>query len=685
VAEDWLVCLHDLIRRIHPSAWHYQLPLFLWFSDSRNKTWQAIMTREWANKAVSLSAVVIRNVVYSQAGISSAMLAALALEGFDSTLEHAAKLNLMRAGYGILPYHVVFPMWRNSRKLSTVKLTIIICSLFVTTFLLQFTSTALLSDLQLKYIPGLPKLSNIPTPGPLSKDSGNLSPLHRKPEAYPTFAEYSEPPIIHDGVSDTGLTLRAFPPLIQVEDRTTLAHYTGPAMVLDARVFCQAPHIQLKNIAIGLYGSLTTFEGTYRPSVISPLNPEFPGLAEIQQAPEVDFNCTADDPSMRANERLLIICALMSNNPLINLKSEFKRPPYNLSGGSSPLPLDFKSLYEHGQSYLVSSLRMKSDPSLPFSTINDLNFTSVGNTKEWNNLASDKVEMSVTLCHTPWDLQNLNVSFSSSVLLIEPTPKWNPSALDWSYRQIRKQLGQNRHNSLISRNIPRLEKQSSWLVPEEDSDFNFLKSGPDGSKNEIMTPRKRFLQDREPALGDIFVIDNEGKGHFASYFDRFANVDSAHANLLTEILSQNGTMSFALQSLLTTVTGMLHYDYLSVHTASAEAELSYLHFVQAPVRTLGFSAVIVVIAMHLILVTIVLVMFLRDTRFSMLDNVWHANAQFLSKDTYRIFEHANMMSDKEATKSLKEEASWNMRAGIALDESLGKVTLQLRKAYHATE
>ena len=58
------------------------------------------------------------------------------------------------------------------------------------------------------------------------------------PVQWPTFAEYSEPPIQQTCVSDTGRSIRAFLPF-GVEDRQLIRNYSGKALVLDTRVTCQ--------------------------------------------------------------------------------------------------------------------------------------------------------------------------------------------------------------------------------------------------------------------------------------------------------------------------------------------------------------------------------------------------------------------------------------------------------------
>lgn len=86
---------------------------------------------------------------------------------------------------------------------------------------------------------------------------------------HPTFAEYSEPPFVQDGVDDTGLTLRAFLPFPTAQDRQTIRTYGGKTTVLDARVTYQIPI--LSNETIQVPDSETILlEGSFQASRVTP-------------------------------------------------------------------------------------------------------------------------------------------------------------------------------------------------------------------------------------------------------------------------------------------------------------------------------------------------------------------------------------------------------------------------------
>jgi hypothetical protein len=58
------------------------------------------------------------------------------------------------------------------------------------------------------------------------------------------FVEHAEPPApgeVHDGESDTGLSIRAFLPLQSPITRTRLKEYHGPATIFDTHIVCLRP------------------------------------------------------------------------------------------------------------------------------------------------------------------------------------------------------------------------------------------------------------------------------------------------------------------------------------------------------------------------------------------------------------------------------------------------------------
>lgn len=106
-----------------------------------------------------MSSLVLRTAVDLQAGVAVAMFAAIFLEtGRHFLLSDTAQISKSRAGRA-MPFDIVLPYMRSMRserrksRTSCARVSVIV--IFIsTTMLLQLTSTMLVSDLSLGFLPG---------------------------------------------------------------------------------------------------------------------------------------------------------------------------------------------------------------------------------------------------------------------------------------------------------------------------------------------------------------------------------------------------------------------------------------------------------------------------------------------------------------------------------------------------
>jgi hypothetical protein len=95
------------------------------------------------------------------------------------------------------------------------------------------------------------------------------------------------------GISDTGVTMRAFLP-IDVQNRSSLHVYNGPSTVVDARVVCVRPNIT----DIGTYEAKTAYVQVKAPPVVYgnvsiPLDLlEKAAASRVQPMEWTKFNCS---------------------------------------------------------------------------------------------------------------------------------------------------------------------------------------------------------------------------------------------------------------------------------------------------------------------------------------------------------------------------------------------------------
>ncbi|KAI1736106.1 hypothetical protein F4680DRAFT_433363 [Xylaria scruposa] len=225
---------------------------WLWLGDEEDTQRRRLILDEYVEIAVTLSSILIRVSVTTQATTVVAMLAALALEssGCGSVrLRDAPAMSIARySNSGPLSALLLF--WNALKHRCNWPLGLALLTTY-TSVASQFTSTLLLKDLNNGPIANLPQsMSNAVGFGFDTWYEKNMTVLLKQgrdywtssPTSFPNFAEWSEDPVEElDSVRDTGPSLRAFLPIGSPETRTSLQTYDGPADVFDTRVFCSRP------------------------------------------------------------------------------------------------------------------------------------------------------------------------------------------------------------------------------------------------------------------------------------------------------------------------------------------------------------------------------------------------------------------------------------------------------------
>ena len=111
----------------------------------------------------------------------------------------------------------------------------------------QFTSTFLLSGVEVSTVQGSDKISNLSYVGRNFLYADNY--WTSNPGPFATFAEYAAPgPNASTGSpyqEDTGRTMRALLPVSAQGERQMLKKYQGYATVIDSRVLCVRPTLQI--------------------------------------------------------------------------------------------------------------------------------------------------------------------------------------------------------------------------------------------------------------------------------------------------------------------------------------------------------------------------------------------------------------------------------------------------------
>ncbi|KAL9115015.1 MAG: hypothetical protein Q9227_001259 [Pyrenula ochraceoflavens] len=702
------------------------------------------MVKNWATRSVSIATFVLRSAIDLQATIAVGMLAALSLESYGALLSDAAWLSVLRCCIAT-PSNILLPSFRGVRWGSPALYFAMSAGLFATTWLLQLSSTALLSDLQLGELPGQVNQSRISydffynvtksgrqtnstLPAPEFPYVARSSAWLQNPLSYPTFAEYAEPVKQVDGVSDTGVLLRAFLPFAQAQTRQSLRNYTGKALVLDSRVSCHLPKFDdpskiLKQILSsydpGIAGNIS---GTVRTEKYTSRS-----LVPEEGAP---FLCFLDGAYSicQVNPTLMNV---PSSPYKFGLGNDFVYSSSNHLGGG--LLSEFWAADEIQNSstrypaiwnvaHLVSAVRILNDTSEAVAT----NIEPHG---EWLEMTLNSTKgalwrkvISFTLCYSAWDTARLPVDMYSDVSSVEPSVYWPPAAIkaassyesqtsfltaenslrtaSWvpSFQSILKQLGQPTQigqpaRTYTERRIMNLAKRQSWIP--DDTDRVAQGAAPfvqaDGnSVNSIITTRNAVPtitgnKTIFPTLQGLNQTVYYGAGAgvwFKSNNDvPWTVADPSIGNLFIEnMMHTNGNAAASLSSLITVLSSQAYYDQFPQYTTADVATLSFFETVLYPQSTRGFIGLVVVLAFHLILIAAVSILFLTQARLTKLGNFWQAITQLSGTEIDEAFSTESMANESKVDETLQKKSRSSFRVGLAeiRDDSLDR-TVRLRK------
>lgn len=453
---------------------------FIWFGNSAIPAWKEITARNWLSKAISICIGVIQQVMMLQLGIVTATLASLALECREVVISDVASVSAMRAtamstGAFVMAWQYVSEgSYRNGRHSSNIFLILSVALLWC---LSQFFLLIILTDVSLRSTPGLASLETLPyslyfnvTPRTDgieeigSRFQGSMAPgWDRKISKYASFAEYSEPPYEADGVSDTGVTLRAFLPFGTAQNRENLESYKGKSTVLDARVTCQVPQIENATIDSGqnIRGSLAATRNTPRFS-----NLTLDNSGDAKSPAGIDFSCVIVSESiLPTSPWSLSLCQLWIYNKIDRNKtdnfgglySEFQDP--SLTGGTGP----------QGSAYLFLNVTLGGIEDLVNQT--DLVVADASKERgEWLDLiySNGSVIISASICYAAFDFADIDVSITSQSNRTESRLEPVFDGAKYTFQELRYAMGQGRSLSIKQRGMLELAKGTWQVAPDKD-------------------------------------------------------------------------------------------------------------------------------------------------------------------------------------------------------------------------
>lgn len=499
----------------------------------------------------------------------------------------------------------------------------------------------------------------------------------KKPSFYPTFAEYSEPPYEEEGMSDTGVTLRAFLPFVAAQDRHVIQKFVGRTTVLDSRVTCQVPEFEGEGLQIDKGSGSMSLSGSVRATKNTPRLGNF--TMRMVPAPEnthdpvfnmpVLFKCLVpiegvehfDDDIASGQPWRITLCQLGEGGGTSSISgglvSEFK--PLNSLPTTQDVESGNWSSRSYGTAYMILNVTHGSTAkwraviegegpvSPPAFSING----------EWRNLVYSNADLvlGVTLCYSAFDTADISVSISSKQNRTEPTSSFDFKRSIYRFKDVRDLLGQG-GRSLDDRGVLSLERRPSWIAAESE-----------------VPPVEPFVRD----LANPGSLKGSGNNpNFTailwqasgpdSQAPAWLEPDSMYTWLFQEIVTTGGSVAFALQSLITILSGVAYYDQIAQFDNTQPVEVVNFVTANIPQHCVGFIAVCIVLGIHMLVVAAVVAMFWRGSHVSMLGNTWQAISQVATAgETMRYIEPGSRMKDSEIETKMKEDGREQILVGVA--------------------
>ena len=680
---------------------------FLWFASTNNTTWHRIASRNWMTRAVSLTALFLRTAISAQASVLTSMLAGVALEGRQVLAIQVASISSMRNANGgpfWLTYQSLQAVSKLTKRTTHMYVLLTMSILLLCTLLIQFSSTALIADLQLHplhgdTVQGLQQTNFIYDPTQLSVDASPLKHINRAPTwtlhpaVFPTFAEHSEVPL-HSGygVSDTGLALRAFLPLRDQQSRYSIRNYTGRATVVDSSVVCMRPELS----GTVLYQRETiVFVSRIQPSSKIPsitMNPVSDGL---YASSEGSFSSCAISPSVSSSRWGLSFCQIQGSG---SLRSAFTNTSTNVTGGgifgATYLALNFTSgTYNEWSQHMGGAAFTRGGGQGGFKP------PSFADNGEWLDLlftSNGSLRLSVSLCYAAWDSADLFIEASSNQNRTEPVPIFDRVNTKWRYDSIRRQLGQSTEGPWVQgmikdRGLLELAERQSWIPSGADyarPDYARLGWQYDNQSRPIMSflldaaklektsgpPSTNGLTKNLAAGYSVIATGNPGALRNESTTGSFCvsiMLDQSMTGIIQEILQNGGDIAHALQSFITVSSGLTYYDQLPQFNGDSPTHQTMLIYVLTPVRYRGYVAVFLVSSVYLVLTAVIVGLFFAKTNVSTVGNAWQSVAQVKDIKTENIIDHATLMSNKDVKSWMKKDSSSSGKRTLAWDDIVG--------------
>jgi hypothetical protein len=303
---------------------------------------------------------------------------------------------------------------------------------------------------------------------------------------------------------------------------------------------------------------------------------------------------------------------------------------------------------------------------------------------EWQDLVfsrdSTSVRISVTICYSSFDSADLIITARRKSVGLEPSRQYTPDA-GFTYNAVRQQLGlanlpEDAKPSMEQRGILALGKRDSWLPGENESTTPSGRGSPDepityiAGISSMSGPYAGPGGDNYTAIlssalhRPIMQYGFSGGGNVTAF-----SPDKFTTGLFQEILRHNFCIASAVQSVITTLAGIVYYSQLPMFDEIQVISSTRFTEALAPHTYRGYVAVMVVVLVHMVLIGLIMSLFLASTAVSTLNNAWQTVAQIRGPLVDGYLSKASLAKNSEVEKWLKEGHRERELVGIAVVEN----------------
>ncbi|KAK2600795.1 hypothetical protein N8I77_010302 [Diaporthe amygdali] len=674
---------------------------FLWSNPNgtrNNETWLKIVLNDWVLKSITISTLILRAAISSQAAIATSMLACIIMETKGVALHRSAAVSALRyVNNG--PQSLTLALRDTYSHAGPWALVTLL--LYLTTFALQFGSTILVGDLAIGSLIDQDKAEKTSAALSWSAGIGQLNATRLVGDTsyweeflpdFPIFAENHGNPSVSKlssghPVRDTGTTLRAFIPLSNQSERTMLHSYVGMATVEDSRVICVRPKLhqyfsigyESENLGYLLNGTLVP--GFVPPGLILAEEPALTsGLLPVTYGVDtkhssnssVTLTWSQQIPFAHDAGKWAIAQNLMYFGPALvsSLDPRYSDVAANTSMNFTMENPDYLawnlSYYQEGDSVQLMTgrsyellnttiSRPENNTNMFFSPEQERNKLVINSQDEWLVFTIPNIpdfRLSVSLCFDSFASINAEVNVTSQQPSNEPSlGSWNASTGHLDTTQLRGQLGAlpNQSQAPADRGIMSLETGAEDLRDQVQAWY--AEAMLQGAGN-ISFPTQNFLAmvSKDTYSWGTWMCADCGMdfvNHSAINISYVPN-NALQEQIFQDVVQTTGDTSRAWQAYYTILGRLAYYETLPYF--DVEANVSEIQF---PQSSRGLAAVCAMLFVHVGLIVLVTTAFLMKTRISRIgDNAWLNLVQADLAAMEIVFKASSTMKDGDVEKEV---------------------------------